>query len=91
MDKAVLVMNTPKKCLDCNLCVLNMDASLSCYYYKREICSNVEENNSRPEWCLLKPLPEKRSSHNTEYEYDDGYADGWDECIDRITGGNYDD
>lgn len=48
MRKSVLVIDTPEKCLDCNLCVLDMDGSISCYYNKREICSNVEENNSRP-------------------------------------------
>ena len=54
MRKSVLIMKTPEKCLDCNLYVLDMDGSLSCYYYKKEICSNVGENNSRPEWCPLK-------------------------------------
>ena len=58
MRKSVLVMKTPEKCLDCNLCALDMDGSLSCYYYKKEICSNVGENNSRPEWCPLRELPE---------------------------------
>ena len=49
MKKVVLLMDAPEKCLDCNLYVLDTDGSISCYYNKREICSNVEENNCRPD------------------------------------------
>lgn len=41
MRKAILVIETPDKCFDCDLHVLDMDGSISCYYNKREICSNV--------------------------------------------------
>lgn len=87
MDKAILLMDVPEKCIDCNLCVLDMDASLSCYYYKREICNNVGENNSRPEWCPLKELPKEDHENHYPDEWEDGYADGWNECIREITGG----
>lgn len=89
MGKAILVMKTPEKCLDCNLRVLDMDGSLSCYYNKREICSNVGENNSCPGWCPLKPLPEKREYivpiDNVESQKDI-IAVGWNACINEITG-----
>ena len=89
MKKAVLLMNVPEKCLDCNLCVLDMDGSISCYYNKREICSNVGENNSRPEWCPLRPLPDRKEITET-YKWEDrlpSFKCGWNWCLDEITGG----
>lgn len=90
MKKAVLLMNVPEKCLDCNLCVLDMDGSISCYYNKREICSNVGENNSRPEWCPLRPLPDRKEITET-YKWEDrlpSFKCGWNWCLDKITGRN---
>lgn len=90
MKKAVLLMNVPEKCLDCNLCVLDMDGSISCYYNKREICSNVGENNSRPEWCPLRPLPDRKEITET-YKWEDrlpSFKCGWNWCLDEITGRN---
>ena len=88
MRKSVLVMKTPEKCLDCNLCVLDMDGSISCYYNKREICSNVGENNSRPEWCPLRELPEEDHENHYPGELEDGYTDGWNDCLREIMGGS---
>ena len=90
MRKSVLVMKTPEKCLDCNLCVLDMDGSISCYYNKREICSNVGENNSRPNWCPLRPLPDRKEITET-YKWEDrlpSFKCGWNWCLDEITGRN---
>ena len=90
MKKAVLLMNVTEKCLDCNLCVLDMDGSISCYYNKREICSNVGENNSRPEWCPLRPLPDRKEITET-YKWEDrlpSFKCGWNWCLDEITGRN---
>ena len=90
MKKAVLLMDVPEKCIDCNLCVLDMDGSISCYYNKREICSNVGENNSRPNWCPLRPLPDRKEITET-YKWEDrlpSFKCGWNWCLDEITGRN---
>lgn len=90
MKKAVLLMDVPEKCLDCNLCFLDMDGSISCYYNKREICSNVGENNSRPNWCPLRPLPDRKEITET-YKWEDrlpSFKCGWNWCLDEITGRN---
>ena len=87
MKKAVLLMDVPEKCLDCNLCVLDTDGSISCYYNKREICSNVGENNSRPNWCPLRPLPDLKEITET-YKWEDrlpSFKCGWNWCLDEIT------
>ena len=90
MKKAVLLMDIPETCLDCNLCVLDTDGSISCYYNKREICSNVGENNSRPNWCPLRPLPDRKEITET-YKWEDrlpSFKCGWNWCLDEITGRN---
>lgn len=88
MNKAVLLMDVPGKCFDCNLCVLDTDGSISCYYNKREICSNVGENNSRPEWCPLRLLPDRKEI-TEKYRWEDrlpSFKCGWNWCLDEITG-----
>ena len=86
MNKSILLMDVQEKCLDCNLCVLDMDASISCFYCKREICDNVGENVKRPDWCPLKPLPEKSTIENDMTDYQCGLVDGRNQCIDEIAG-----
>ena len=89
MGKAILVIETPDKCLDCDLRVLDMDGSISCYYNKKEICNNVGENNRRPNWCPLKSLPERKEYivpiDNVESQKDI-IAVGWNACLREITG-----
>ena len=41
----------------------------------------------RPKFLSLKPMPQKKQ-HEEEIDYDYGYIDGWNDCIDEILGGN---
>lgn len=61
MSKSVLVMNNiPNNCFeDCVLCQLNTDCSLTCFITKKDICDDVSNFYKRPDWCPLKPLPDK--------------------------------
>lgn len=49
------------------------------------------ESKSRPDWCPLKPLPEKSTIENDMTDYQCGMVDGRNQCIDEITGGGVDD
>lgn len=44
------------------------------------------EAESIPDWCPLKLLPEKDTKNHFPDEFEDGYAIGWNACIDEITG-----
>ena len=87
MSKSVLVIDTPKSCEGC---------CMFCYTYHRFQClitgKTIENSTDRPEWCPMRPLPEKmaipRGARNV-----DGleYAAGYNTCINEITGGNVDD
>ena len=54
----------------------------------------IEDSSEVPVWCPLKPLPEKKlhTAPVSNYELQKNLlADGWNNCIDEITGGNSDD
>lgn len=89
MSKSVLVMDTPKYCA---LCALRSGVlhPLLCRVNNRDIT----DSSIRPEWCPLKPLPEKMKLtglYNGEYFKAGGklpsYKIGWNNCIDEIIGG----
>lgn len=81
MSKSVLVINTPKYCA---LCVLRSGVH---HPFCRVDNRDITDLSIRPDWCPLKPLPEKmiipRGARNT-----DGleYACGYNTCINEITG-----
>lgn len=60
MSKSVLVINTPKYCA---LCVLRSGVH---HPFCRVNNLDITDLSIRPDWCPLKPLPEKndRSSSN---------------------------
>lgn len=92
MSKSVLVIDTPKYCA---LCVLRSGVL---HPFCRVNNRDITDLSIRPDWCPLKPLPEKMKVtgfYNDEYFKVGGkppsYKIGWNKCIDEITGGNYDD
>lgn len=86
MDKSVLVMNTPDKCIHCPL--LNGND---------ECIVQDDDANASDSWdelmkgCPLMDLPEKDNGDYPANTFDAGFVEGWNQCIDEITGGNYDD
>ena len=78
-DRAILVMDMPDNCRACSLrynswgkcevCILK-DCSIDDFY----------ATNTKPDWCPLKPVPEKYGLADTYYEYELGY----NRCIDEI-------
>lgn len=85
MSKTVLVIDTPKYCA---LCVLRSGVH---HPFCRVNNRDITDLSIRPDWCPLKPLPEKYTKSYFPDKFCDGYATGWNACIDEITGGNYDD
>ena len=97
MSKSVLVLDTPTNCYDCpfgtgycsdleyeGLCEL-----ADCLDYDVILMTEEHydcESKSRPDWCPLKLLPEKDTKNHFPDEFEDGYAIGWNACIDEITG-----
>lgn len=105
MSKSVLVIDTPENCYACPFGTAYCSRIEYVAYCELADCLNYDaflmteehydcESKSRPDWCPLKPLPEKKEYivliNNVESQKDI-IAVGWNNCIDEITGGNYDD
>lgn len=86
MSKSVLVIDTPGSCMGCNFFICDGDTNMdSCK--ARETARSVDlEKYDKPDWCPLKPLPEKmtipRGARNTDVL---DYACGYNACINDIT------
>lgn len=100
MSKSVLVIDTPENCYDCpfgtaycseleyeGLCEL-----ADCLDYDVILMTEEHydcESKSRPDWCPLKPLPERKNFVNSTNGIEANanvYSAGWNGCIDAITG-----
>lgn len=78
--KAVLVIDMPKSCFDCQLMVDGW-----CYAVKANRTQETISAKDRTCWCTLRPLPQKKGQYDNYYGYN-MMAQGWNECLDAITG-----
>lgn len=78
MSKSVLVIDTPENCYDCPFGTAYCGELEYVGYCELADCLNYDvilmteehydyESKSRPEWCPLKPLPEKNTTENDSY------------------------
>ena len=90
--KAILVIDMPEECLLCpcychseefdnEFCKVNLQAFMS-----------AEERDNRPEWCPLKPMPQKKILDEElfmsgNFRLIQARFTGWNDCIDEIIGG----
>ena len=80
--KAVLVVDTPKTCKECRCQMM-----LVCVPADEDIDEYVNPSTTIPKWCPLRPLPLKGTMENVnECEYNRGFVDGRNHCIELITG-----
>jgi hypothetical protein len=100
MRKSALVTDTPKNCYDCPFGTEYCGDSEyeGCCELAECLDSDMRliteehydyESESRPDWCPLKPLPEKKEyivpTNNVESQKDI-IAVGWNACLREITG-----
>ena len=92
MSKSVLVIDTPENCLDCQFCYeLDEGVEACCSISDDDEDASLMKKidcehgycQGKPDWCLLKPLPEKRLWG----EYYNGNVKGWNDCLKEIIGG----
>lgn len=85
--KAVLVIDMPKSCADCQIM-----ADKWCYGIPMEKVHDKININKRPSWCPLRPLPQKKEIDTTlvfggyENIIQEALARGYNSCLDEITG-----
>lgn len=86
MGKAVLVIDMPKDCFDCPMCIESIVDRCKINYKDIHGDGGIEETDSRPSWCPLKPIEHrdgKTDGHSTCMKW---FTIGWNKCIDAITG-----
>ena len=89
--KSILVIDTPKDCGGCPLCSKDENywgdiISAECQMqYKGYLTLNEME---KPNWCPLRPLPEKKpvSYHDDLYgDVEKNYTNiGWNSCLEEL-------
>lgn len=86
MEKSVLIIDTPPICRACP-CYTNL--------HRCKTNGKLSDSSSKPDWCPLKPLPEKRNTiklqdfGNSQILWTDKdiyQNEGWNACLDEITG-----
>lgn len=100
MSKVILVMNDPKFCSNCPLAKSRKHIITRKEHWLCGIGHNGEygdwvyepidmESEIRPDWCPLKPVPEKYdvlAAIENNPNYDPSYDIGRNDCIDEIIG-----
>ena len=97
MPKAIIVMDMPDSCFHCDCCHekpyynrYRIEGEKFCGIEDMEVDkyydSFCSKEPMRPSWCPLKELPTKESGEMTirSDEYSDGFADGFNSCLDEI-------
>lgn len=87
MSKSVLVIDAPESCSKCKI-GHDMSICIICPIANKVALN--EKAEAVPDWCPLKPLPEKGAIENDMTDYQCGMVDGRNQCIDEITGGEVD-
>lgn len=84
MKKAVIVIDMPEDCEDCS-----QEYDGRCYH-EHPCGREIKEGCKKPDWCPLRPLPERFYGDYGRYPQPDGippsYKVGWNACLDAITG-----
>lgn len=88
MNKSILVIDTPKGCGYCPLNEFVLDEGLNEWFFRCYLMDmSVDDDEKIPSWCPLRPLPQKGTMENVvKCEYNRGFVDGRNNCIDLITG-----
>lgn len=82
-DKALFVMDMPESCDKCKIRAINLAwcnvARKSTSHYPS---GKPMDERHRPDWCPLKPVPEKKDFWSEKYG--GRFSEGWNTCIDEI-------
>lgn len=85
MAKAVLLIDMPD---DCTMCKFWNAEDDECYATGSEELSLGDFEKTKPDWCPLLELPEKKDENSPErVEYGNfgiGYLAGFNDCLDKI-------
>lgn len=79
MSIAILLLDMPKSCLQCNM----LNGSDECVLQDDDDNFNADTFDDLRAGCPLKPMPEKNRYTPMHHK---SYVAGWNDCIDAIVG-----
>ena len=85
MSKAMLIMDMPKSCAECQF-FARFDLVKNCSLNGKPV-EYPNHKKSRQDWCPLQEVLGKACKSCYPDDYDEGYVDGYNACIDEILGG----
>lgn len=95
MSKAVLVMDMPSSCFECDfqamnvrdnpICILCTESCVEQFKTKDEYKRIDTDLRTRPDWCPLNPIPSKKDKP-TKSESVACFNSGYNACIDELLG-----
>lgn len=87
MSKSIIIIDTPESCAGCKVSYVG---------YHSDFCDLLEGRlsdirsyamlNTKPEWCPLKPMPEKRTVYPGDTSVSAYEVRGYNRCINEILG-----
>lgn len=83
MAKGIIVMDVPETCGDCACCQYDGQYDRYCGVNGEDLM-NIDWNGEKPDWCPIKPMPER--AYHENYCDAGRYDKGWNECLDEIEG-----
>lgn len=85
MAKAVLVIDMPESCGQCNFTDFGADGILTCICIDDYMELEDDMDKRRPDWCPLRELPEHKRTIGTESESNQTLMNaGYNACLDDI-------
>ena len=89
MNKGILVMDQPDCCYECPCYVPSCDIDFD---FDEDVCGatqNVTYGNASPDWCPIKPAPQKIKYKSRQDISKEQFAVGWNACVDEICKGEW--
>lgn len=82
MTKGIIVLNDiPVICAECDFASLKCSGKYLWCNIKKEFC-----NSSKPDWCPIKEMPEKKEIKDAASMTSLGWIEGFNACLDEIEG-----
>lgn len=79
MSKGIVLVDIPDKCDGCEMCGTLIGKVICVSMIKR-----IHDINARPEWCPIKPVPDKLESDSRNAHEDFDYICGWNDCLGEL-------
>ena len=93
MAKAMLIMDMPSSCGECEFCIETGEDRHVCEQKVIDgLCKRIDyavENYmyEKPTWCPLREVPQKKEYNHYQEVYEQLKIEGYNACIDEILGG----